>query len=57
MPIDFEVWNRTTRGRWLVNFCLVFGSGDSGMRSVSAERIKNGACDNGFKVGYSGCVG
>jgi hypothetical protein len=56
--MDFEVWNRTTRVYgWLVDFCLVFGSGDNGMCSVSAERIKNGACDDGFKVGYFGWIG
>jgi hypothetical protein len=45
MPMDFEVRNEPQRA----DFCFTIGSGES---SVSAERLKNGACDNGFKVGY-----
>jgi hypothetical protein len=44
-------------GLIFVDFCLIFGSGENGKSSVSAEKVKNGACDNGFngfKVGYFG---
>jgi hypothetical protein len=27
------------------DFCLIFGSGESGKSSVSAERVKNGTCE------------
>jgi archaellum biogenesis ATPase FlaH len=41
-------------GAQRADFCLIFGSGERGKSPVSAERMKNGACDNGFKVGYFG---
>jgi hypothetical protein len=52
VPVEFEVRNRTTRGWFLLIFVSIFGSGESGKSSVSAEKVKNGACDNGFKVEY-----
>lgn len=52
--MDFEVRNRAHKELFFVDFCLIIGSGESGKSPVSADRLKNGACDNGFKVGYFG---
>ena len=39
---------------FLLIFVSIFGSSESGESSSVCQKSENGACDNGFKVGYFG---